>query len=132
MNQNTSDELPDLDNPEQISRFVHLFYDRLLSDNRIAPLFLDTANIDLHQHLPTISLYWQKMLLGHREYQNNTMAKHRALNPLQTFDELHYQVWLEHFLCTTETHFQGPYTSKARNIAINVIKNMKMQFQQTN
>lgn len=119
---------PDLDNPEQISRMVHRFYDVLLDDPLMAPLFLEVAQVDLTAHLPTISLYWQKMLLGDKQYQNNTMAKHRAIHRQHTFTDQHFDTWLKHFITTTEQYFAGPYTQKAQAIARNVIKNMRKQF----
>lgn len=118
---------PDLDNPEQISQMVQSFYDALLADALMAPLFLDVAGVDLKDHLPTISLYWQKMLLGDRRYHNNTMAKHRAVHRQSPFRDEHFTTWLRYFLQNLDNHFEGPYTDKARRIARNVIKNMRKQ-----
>ena len=44
--------LPDLDSREQVERFVDLFYQRLLEDEVMAPIFLDVAGVELQQHLP--------------------------------------------------------------------------------
>ena len=123
-----SDNKPDLDSADNITLMVNHFYDALLDDDLMAPLFLDVAKVDLSTHLPIISLYWQKMLLGDKTYQNNTMAKHRTINKQQVFAEEHYLTWLDHFTATAQAHFAGPYTDKALNIANNVIKNMKKQF----
>lgn len=106
---------------------VHRFYDALLDDELMAPLFLEVAAVDLKTHLPTISLYWQKMLLGDKAYRNNTMAKHRAVHAKAPFREEHFTTWLGYFLATVDTHFAGPYAEKAKNIAGNVIKNMRKQ-----
>ncbi len=57
-------ELPDLDCRENIDAMVHGFYQRLLNDPLMAPVFLDVAGIDLNAHLPVICEYWYKMLLG--------------------------------------------------------------------
>jgi truncated hemoglobin YjbI len=38
--------LPDLDSPAHIRAFITAFYDRLLADPRIAPVFLEVAEID--------------------------------------------------------------------------------------
>ena len=119
---------PDVDNPENISLMVSLFYDALLADDLMAPLFLEVAAVDLKAHLPTISRYWQKMLLGDTQYHNNTMARHRVIHRKHAFEEIHFQRWLDFFMSTLDQHFTGPYTDKARRIAINVIKNMKKQF----
>ena len=118
---------PDLDCPEQINRMVEGFYDVLLADELMAPLFLEVAGVDLREHLPTISLYWQKMLLGDKRYHNNTMAKHRAVNRKSPFTEAHFNTWLRCFLNNVDANFAGPYAEKAKRIARNVIKNMRNQ-----
>ena len=121
---------PDLDCPEQITRMVEGFYDALLRDELMAPLFLEVAAVDLKEHLPTISLYWQKMLLGDRRYRNNTMAKHRAIHRKAPFRNEHFSTWLAYFLANVDNHFAGPYADKAKHIARNVIKNMRKQLLQ--
>lgn len=124
----SADLKPDLDSADNITLMVDRFYEALLNDELMAPLFLEVAKVDLADHLPTISQYWQKMLLGDKTYKNNTMAKHRAINKSQAFTKEHYQTWLDHFSNTAERHFSGPYTDKALNIARNVVTNMKKQF----
>lgn len=123
----TSEVLDDLDTPANIERFVSLFYDRLLNDTVLEPMFTQVAQIDLQQHLPTISLYWQKMLLGDERYNNNTMAKHRVINQKHAFQAVHFERWLEHFIATNNAHFKGPFSDRAKTIAANVIKNMQSQ-----
>ena len=124
---NITPQADDLDNETSISIMVETFYARLLNDDLMAPLFLEVAEVDLHSHLPTISRYWQKMLLGDTRYQNNTMAKHRSIHGKAPFKPVHFEHWLQHFLDNLDTQFHGPYTEKARKIASNVIKNMKKQ-----
>ncbi|HCD57283.1 MAG TPA: globin, partial [Halieaceae bacterium] len=51
---------PDLDNRATIEGFVDQFYARVLADPRLAPIFLDVAQIDLDVHLPHIKDYWCK------------------------------------------------------------------------
>ena len=70
---------PDLDSREQIDSFVDRFYARLLQDERLAPIFVDVAEIDLAVHLPHIKAYWCKLLLGEQGYRRHTMNIHRQL-----------------------------------------------------
>lgn len=116
--------LPDLDNPQNIDVFVEFFYDKLLSDDLMAPLFLRDAQIEVSSHLATISLYWQKMLWGDKEYATNMMQKHRAIHAKTGFTVTHYQRWLGHFEQTAADNFSGEYTDKALRIANAVIGNM--------
>ena len=91
----------------------------------MAPVFLRDANIDVSAHLPTISLYWQKMLWGDRQYSTNMMKKHRAINVKSRFKTVHYQRWLGYFEQTAKESFSGEYTEKALRIARAVIHNME-------
>ncbi|MDX1802801.1 MAG: group III truncated hemoglobin [Alcanivorax sp.] len=116
--------LPDLDCRENIDAMVQGFYQRLLADPVMAPLFLDVAKVDLQQHLPTISQYWYKMLLGERDYRRHTMAKHRALDDKQPLTGEHHERWLQHFMANLDGRFAGPCTDRARRIACRVIDNL--------
>ena len=120
-------EAPDLNTPQQIDRFVKLFYSKLLDDVIMAPVFLEDANIDIRTHLPIISLYWQKMLLGDDQYNNHMMNKHRAVHKTKPFEEVHFVRWLTLFEETITANNSGFYTEKANKIAKNVIRNMKKQ-----
>ena len=71
---------PDLDSAEHIAAFVDAFYERVLADPQLAPIFLDTAGVDLAQHLPHIRAYWEKLILGREGYRRHTMNIHRALH----------------------------------------------------
>ncbi|MBV1921743.1 MAG: group III truncated hemoglobin [Pseudomonadales bacterium] len=115
----------DLDTPQNIDFFVASFYEKLLKDDIMAPIFLRDANIDVSAHLPIISLYWQKMLWGDRQYDTNMMKKHRAVNVKKRFKTIHYQRWIGYFEQTAKESFAGRYTEKALRIANAVIHNME-------
>ena len=61
-----------MDSRERIELFVDYFYSSLLQDEQLAPIFVDTAQIDLSVHLPHIKNYWCKLLLGDKGYQRHT------------------------------------------------------------
>lgn len=118
-------DLPDLDNREQVERFVDLFYQRLLADEELSPIFLDVARVELDQHLPHIKDYWCKLLLGERGYRRHTMNIHRQLHGRRPLGKGDFQRWLSHFQATLDDHFSGPYSDKARRIAIAIAANME-------
>ena len=119
--------LPDLDTPTHIDMFVHSFYNKLLNDELMAPVFLTHANIDILAHLPTISLYWQKMLWGDRQYDNHTMNIHRSVHANHPFEAQHFHRWFYYFEQTAAESFSGTFTDRALDIAQKVITNMKKQ-----
>jgi hemoglobin len=114
----------DLDSRAQIEAFVDLFYQRILADQQLAPIFLDIAVIDLAVHLPHIKDYWCKLLLGEKRYKRHTMNIHRQLHgkqPLQTGD---FQRWLALFNATLDEGFAGERSERARQVAASIAGNM--------
>lgn len=117
---------PDLDSPEAIHRLVRAFYARLLEDPVMAPVFLETAGIDLDHHLPTIEAYWRKMLLGERGvYTRNMVARHEAVHATQPLEPEHFERWGAHFHATVSELFQGPRADRAHRIADRILANLQ-------
>jgi hemoglobin len=116
---------PDLDSREQIERFVDLFYQRLLADERLAPIFVDVAAIDLAVHLPHIKAYWCKLLLGETAYQRHTMNIHRQLHSKQALQADDFQRWLDTFTHTIDENFNGERARRAKQVAAAIAANMQ-------
>ncbi|AFT69712.1 hypothetical protein B5T_01430 [Alloalcanivorax dieselolei B5] len=121
---------PDLDSPEQIDRMVSLFYQRILEDPLLAPVFLEVARIDLDEHLPLIAAFWKKLLLGDDRYNRHMMAKHRAVDDKMPLTGAHHERWLALFVASLDEHFDGPYTDRARHLAARIIDNLYEQLSQ--
>ena len=119
------EQLPDVDSRENIEWFVDRFYERMLADEQLAPIFVDVAAIDLAVHLPHIKDYWCKLLLGDTRYQRHTMNIHRQLHgkrPLQAGD---FQRWLAFFSTTVDAHFAGARAELAKQVAAAIAANME-------
>lgn len=116
---------PDLDTRETIEVFVDLFYQHILADPQLAPIFLDVAAIDLEVHLPHIKDYWCKLLLGERAYRRHTMNIHRQLHGRQPLRAGDFQRWLALFNATLDENFSGPRTERARQVADAIAGNME-------
>lgn len=116
---------PDLDTSEHIQQFVEAFYSRLLNDDELAPIFLDIAEIDLSVHLPLITSYWEKLLLGGREYNRHTMNIHRNLHARRPLTEQDFNRWLALFVSTADQSFSGEKTERAKQVAAHIAANMQ-------
>lgn len=115
---------PDLDSNQHIQQFVETFYDRMLRDQQLAPIFLDVAEIDLAVHLPLIVSYWEKLLLGSRDYDRHTMNIHRAIHNKRALTEQDFQRWLQLFVTTVDDSFEGPGAERAKRLAAQIAANM--------
>ncbi|MCB1690157.1 MAG: group III truncated hemoglobin [Halioglobus sp.] len=116
---------PDLDSRENIALFVDRFYERLLADEQLAPIFVDVAEIDLAVHLPHIKDYWCKLLLGEKQYQRHTMDIHRQLHSKRALKIEDFERWLDFFTSTVDAHFAGERADRAKRVAATIAANMK-------
>ncbi len=116
---------PDLDSPQRIEQFVEAFYAKLLVDSRLAPLFVDVAEIDVREHFPRIRAYWEKLLLGHDEYQRHTMNIHRALHSKQALQAEDFAQWLSYFIATVDEHYAGEKAERAKRVGRSIALNME-------
>ena len=114
-----------MDSREKIELFVDYFYDSLLKDEQLAPIFVDTAQIDLSVHLPHIKNYWCKLLLGEKGYQRHTMNIHRQLHGKRPLDVSDFQRWLQYFKATVDEHFCGDHAQRAKQVAASIAANME-------
>ncbi|MDX1506227.1 MAG: group III truncated hemoglobin [Spongiibacter sp.] len=115
---------PDMDSPEAIGEFVEAFYELLLKDERLAPIFFDVADIDIREHFPRIQAYWEKLLLGGSDYQRHTMNIHREVHEKQPLEAADFERWLAYFEQAANTHFAGPKTERAKVVAARIADNM--------
>lgn len=118
----------DLINQEAVKILVRHFYQKLLNDKTMAPMFLEVAQIDIEEHFPRIENYWCKMLFGQPVYKRHMMNKHRAVREKQIFEAIHFDTWIRYFQESVDELFVGEYAEKAKRIANNAIRNMRAQF----
>ena len=119
------EQRPDLDSRENIEFFVDRFYECLLADEQLAPIFVDVAAIDLAVHLPHIKDYWCKLLLGDKRYQRHTMNIHRQLHGKRSLHPGDFQRWLAFFTTTVDAHFAGERAERAKQVAASIAANME-------
>jgi hemoglobin len=119
------DSRPDLDSRERIAFFVDRFYERMLADAQLAPIFVDVAAVDLAVHLPHIKDYWCKLLLGDTTYRRHTMDIHRQLHTKRTLQAQDFQRWLSFFTATVDDHFAGERAERAKRVAAAIAANMQ-------
>jgi hemoglobin len=116
---------PDLDSRQNIEFFVDRFYEGLLADEQLAPIFVDVAEIDMTVHLPHIKDYWCKLLLGEKGYQRHTMNIHRQLHTKRALHPRDFQRWLDFFVSTVDAHFSGERSERAKQVAAAIAANME-------
>lgn len=115
----------DLDTMEAIDAMVKRFYALVLADPLLRPIFVDVARIDLDAHLPRITAYWGKLLLGQGDYRRNMVAQHQAIHAHCALQSRHFERWHELFRNTLEAGFDGPFTQRAGRLAATIVANLQ-------
>lgn len=112
-----------LDNPAAIQLMVDTFYDRVMADNLLAPLF---AHVDWAAHKPTMYQFWESMLLGLGTYRGNPMQAHLKLHA-ERYRMLpeHFDRWLQLFSANMAEHFTGPIADEALSRAQGIANTMQ-------
>ncbi len=109
----------DIKDKTDIKTLVDLFYSKVQTDDLLAPMF---AHVNWQEHLPVMYSFWDNVLFHTGGYEGNPMAKHQGINQKFPLSHQHFDQWLEHFIATLDTTFQGPNTEtlkvRAKNIAI--------------
>jgi hemoglobin len=112
----------DLDTPEEVAEMVRRFYADVAQDGLLGPVFEDVAGVDWSEHLPTITAFWSRMLLGRPGYDGNPLAAHRRIHAREPFTAEHFVRWLELFHETLDGGWAGPHVDQAKRLAARVAR----------
>jgi hemoglobin len=99
---------------------VRAFYREAAVDELLEPVFR-AVHVDWAEHVPVVTDFWCRQLLGHRGYDRPTLGAHAPAHALVPFTDEHYERWLAIWTATVDDHFSGPVaelaTSRARVVA---------------
>jgi hemoglobin len=113
---------PDLHSVEEISDMVHRFYRDVNADDLLGPVFNDIAHVDWTTHLPKLTAFWARALLGIDGYRGNPFARHADTHAAAPLTSAHFERWLTLFNHTLAAGWNGPNTERARALAHNVAR----------
>lgn len=116
----------DLDTVDEIAEMVRRFYQDVAQDDLLGPLFNDVAAVDWAEHLPKLTAFWCRALLGLPGYQGNPFMAHRTVHERSPFTPAHFERWLGLFHETLEG-WTGPNVERARELAGNVARVHRQQ-----
>lgn len=116
-----TEPLRDLEDPTDVAEMVRRFYADVAQDDLLGPLFNDVARVDWSTHLPKLTAFWCRALLGMSGYAGNPFRAHVDVHVQQPFTLAHFHRWLDLFEETLDG-WSGPNTTKARALAHNVAR----------
>jgi len=112
----------DLDSVEEIDEMVRRFYADVAQDDLLDPMFNEVAKVDWSEHLPKLSAFWSRALLGIHGYQGNPLHAHRVVHHQRAFTAAHFERWLSLFHETLKLGWVGPNADRAAALADNVAR----------
>ncbi|MEZ5322264.1 MAG: group III truncated hemoglobin [Microthrixaceae bacterium] len=112
----------DLDTPEEIAELVKRFYADVAQDDLLGPMFNDVARVDWSEHLPKLTAFWCRALLGLPGYMGNPFRAHALVHDQAPFTPSHFRRWLTLFHETVELGWVGPCAERALMLADNVAR----------
>jgi hemoglobin len=112
-----ADARHDIRDRDDCERLVRAFYGRALADPVIGFLFVDVAKLDLEEHVPVITSFWETMLLGARSYGGGAFGVHANLNAKAPLRAGHFVRWLTLWNASVDELFAGPVADEAKRHA---------------
>jgi len=119
--------MKDIETRADLEVFTRKFYNRLLTDDAVNYIFTDVAKIDLEEHLPIITDFWELSMFHTGNYRNNPMQVHMQLNDKEQLTSEHFDVWLGHFNATVDDLFAGANAEKIKTRALSIATIMKIK-----
>jgi hemoglobin len=114
--------LRDLDTPEEVAEMVRRFYQDVAQDPLLGPIFIDVAQVDWNEHLPKLTAFWNRVLLGLPGFSGNPMRAHVEVHEQVPFTPAHFDRWLTLFHDTVAGGWVGPRVDQALALARNVAR----------
>ena len=96
----------DIESKEDIAFLMNEFYSKMLKDDLIGYIFTDVAQLNLKKHLPSLTNFWENMLLNANGYKKNVMDIHFQLNTKEKLQAIHFNRWLALLAETVNEHYK--------------------------
>lgn len=112
----------DLEGPDDVAEMVRRFYGDVAQDDLLGPVFNDVAAVDWADHLPKLTAFWCRALLGLPGYQGNPFQAHQRIHEQHAFTPALFERWLELFHDTIDLGWTGITADRAKALADNVAR----------
>jgi hemoglobin len=110
----------DIQNADDIKLLVDEFYEKVVDDKDLGPIFTDVAKVNWGHHLPIMYAFWESTLLGTPGYKGNPMDAHFKLNQKIELTGAHFSRWKSLFIQTVKENFEGEIAELAEDKAVSI------------
>ena len=107
----------DIETKEDITFLMDAFYSKMLKDEVVGYIFTDVAQLNLKEHLPSLTNFWENLLLNANGYKKNVMDIHFQLNEKEKLKPEHFKRWIALLTETVNEHYKGEKVDRMLNSA---------------
>ena len=112
----------DIETHEDVERLVRAFYGKAMTDPVIGFIFTDVAKLDLEEHVPRITAFWETILFGAKTYTGGAFGPHAHVHAKVELREGHFDRWLQLWFGTVDELFAGEHANVAKVHALRVAR----------
>jgi hemoglobin len=106
-----------LEGEAEVKLLVRTFYDKVLQDEMLAPVFQHIVKHNWDAHLQLMDKFWMNILFYTGEFSGNPMKAHKELHHFQRLSALQFEKWIMLFTDTVNELFEGDKAGKAKERA---------------
>ncbi|MDY8134498.1 group III truncated hemoglobin [Aquimarina sp. 2201CG5-10] len=119
----------DITSREDIAIIMDIFYRKALIHPEIGHFFTEVAKIDLEEHLPHITNFWEQQLFRKGGYKKNVLQIHKNIHLQKSLEIKHFDTWLSLFNATIDQNFIGEKANlmKTRALSIATVIQLKIR-----
>lgn len=110
----------DIENREDVIKFVDNFYKKVEKDSTIGFIFTDIAKVDWSHHLPKMYDFWESVLFGKALFKGSPMEVHFKLNKEQPLTAKEFDRWKALFIETIDEYFSGFQAEETKKKAASI------------
>jgi hemoglobin len=110
----STSELSDIQDRDDCERLVRAFYGTAMEDDLIGWIFTDVAHLDLEEHVPVVTSFWETVLLGNQSYYGGAFGVHAKIHEKAGLRKAHFERWLILWCRTVDELFDGERAAMAK------------------
>ncbi len=117
----------DITTREDIEFLMKAFYIKALANETIGDFFTKIAKINLEEHIPEITDFWEQQLFRVHGYKKNVMQIHKNLSHKKKIEKIHFETWLSLFNTTVDHNFKGEKANLIKTRALSIATMMQLK-----
>lgn len=110
----------DIETRADLEVMLGAFYQKVFKDDVIRHFFTEVVPLDLEDHLPVITDFWESVVLDARGYRKNVMQVHADIHQKAPLQKEHLDRWVGLFTETVDSFFEGPKATLAKQRAASI------------